>query len=865
MFIYRDDIKITFELKSVQHVAEIVRSEFNIVNKKFVIVAIYRLHTAYGPFIEKMYELLEEMQLDHSSNSFLIGDFNIKVDLKEDNANKALNKTLQEIGFKQLVDFPTHDSLHTLDLLITNSESLVTEVFPTAHVKSDHRVVNCLTEIESRESLKHKTVFKLCRNWSKLNLETFHYYFLEKMEINNFLNIYDPDDLIHLFNEICKAVLDDLVPARKKRVKQNKIPFFDDELCKMRQNRRRLERKFKQTKCSNDWENYKKLCEDYSDLIVTKKSTYYKTKLQKTDSKNLFKTCKKLMSLDKGDTVFPTASSDVSLAENFNKYFIDKISNIRIEIPEKDSPVYVSLPEHSSLYRFSLVTDTDVQKAIALLSNKQSKLDVIPTWLLKKLATPFLPFITHIINASFSSQTFPPTLKDSIIFPTIKKPKLDKEVLKNYRPVSNIAFLSKILEKIVCSQIEKYITDNNLDEIYQSGYKKGHSVETALTKILNDIYVSKEKKRFTALCLIDLSAAFDTIDHDILFKILENKLKIIGPALNWLKSFMTGRKQSVCINDSISSKLKINYGVPQGTLLGPKIFSMYMLPLYEIFKLKNIKFHGYADDTQFYLETTKNSLDEIKNSIKMILQDIKDWLDVHKLKMNPDKTEIIVIGSDCEIQLNFGNQILHSSPTVRNLGILLDKKLTFNDYITNVSRECFAHLRNISRNRKFMDFETCKKITNSLVLSKINFCCTLLYGLPKKKIDKLQKLQNYAARIITLASKRDRITPLLKKLNWLTVEKFIEYRLITMIYKCINNTAPPYLCNLVEPYVPTRTLRSSSLDLLDTPFMISSLGRRAFSFTAPTIWNNLPTYIRYSDTENILKTHVKQYLLNSLE
>lgn len=859
--LFKDNVHPIFKVESKENMAEMIRIEFTIGSDKFVILCVYRLHVPYNPFVDFLRDYLSDIQLETTSNCFVIGDINIKVNLKDDPAAKTYLKMLHEIDFIQLVDFHTHISLNTLDHIVTNVPLIIHEIYPTAHIASDHSVVICEIKIPKKEPEKQSKLEQV-RNWKNLNHDLFLSYLEEQFFRSCFTATYDVDRLIHIYEDITLTALDKFLPKYKKNIKSKAVPFFDNEMYLMRRKRRQLERKSLKTKHASDWNTYKSYCEKYHELIITKKKEYYKRKLESTDSKNMFRTCKNLLSINSEKSKLPTSDKEDVLADNFNSYFIEKILDIRKQIPVSPQHDYTELTTNTSFDRFKLVTDIEVRKVISSLSTKHSLLDTLPTWFIKQHSQFFIPIFTHLVNASFSSQTFPQKLKESIVFPKLKKPNSDKENFKNYRPVSNVPFLSKIMEKIVDQQLEEYFQENNLHEIYQSGYKKLHSVETVLLKITNDIYLSKENKKYTALCLIDLSAAFDTIDHTILLEILRKKLKLKEPVLNWLKSFLTNRQQSVIINNSKSSKKQLLFGVPQGTILGPKIFSLYMLPLYEIFKNKNIRFHSYADDTQFYLETTSNDLESTKEEIIDILAELKHWLDVHKLKMNREKTEIILFGSASPLTVKIDDELLTSCNTVRNLGVLLDKNLTLEDQISKKCRDAFLELKDISRNRKFMDFETCKMIVSSLVLSKLNFCCVLYIGLPKYQIEKLQKVQNYAAKVITMARKFDRVTPLLKRLNWLTVENYMLLRYSTLIYKSLNNTAPMYLQNEIKNYVPQRDLRSGYRYLLNVPRIDSELGRRSFTYLAPTIWNDIPFEIRMS-SETMFKRKIREKLQNS--
>lgn len=869
IIIYRDYIEPVFTDFSNVRTSESLNCKFKVNNQKINLLAIYHPPSLYyRPFVEELNSFLCEQQLNHEEVCFVIGDLNIKMDLPDDYATKLLNNALRETGFCQLVEFPTHvtrTSKHIIDLVITNEKNLVTGLYPTANVSSFHKTVVITTNLCN--VTKHSDEVLNLRQWKNFNHDEFLQCLDHQFQRKSLLNVYNVDNLLDIYNETITSVLDRLAPFKTIKRKNRKTPFFDDELYDKKRDRRKKERKYQKSKTDTDWNSYKMVCKEYSDLVIQKKIDFYKNKLENTDMKALFKTCNNLMSTTNMKTKLPQETDEPVLAEKFNIFFTEKIESIRENIPVVPIPTRTYTQNENTqnnipVERFKLVTEPDLLKILNVLSNKSSLLDPLPTWLLKKHVSFFLPILKHIVNASFCAQTVPDAIKQSIVFPALKKNTLDNEILNNYRPVSNIPFLSKVMEKIVDEQITRHLTENNFDEIFQSGFKKAHSCETALLKILNDVYLAKERKKFTVLILIDLSAAFDTIDHSILFNLLENKLKIQNGALNWLKSFLTNRKQCTRIGNSNSPKTEIRYGVPQGTILGPKIFSLYMLPLYEIFKCRNVRFHSYADDTQFYLETSNEDIETTKTEIKTIIETLKHWLDMNKLKMNPEKTELIVLGSNEKLTIEIDNKTITSSKNTKNLGVIFDQKLSFESHINKVCSQCYFHLRNISRNRKYMTENTCKIVINSLVLSKISFCSMLLVGLPNKQIEKLQKVQNYAAKLITMSRKFDHVSPLLKRLDWIPISKFIKYRFCTLIFKCLNYTAPIYLSALVNLYIPNRNLRSSNLGLLFIPNIKTELGRRSFSYLAPKLWNDIPIEIRNTNSFWSFKRKLKTYYLN---
>ena len=243
----------------------------------------------------------------------------------------------------------------------------------------------------------------------------------------------------------------------------------------------------------------------------------------------------------------------------------------------------------------------EVRHLVLQAPRKSSDLDPIPTILLKDCIDILITPITSIINSSLTEGSFPLHFKSAHVCPLLKKPSLNKDSMKNYRPVSNLSFLSKVLEKAVVNQLNTHINSSNTSNHYQSAYRKFHSTETALLKIHVDILTSMDTGKVTALTLLDLSAAFDTIDHTILLSRLDDWFGVTGKALNWFKSYLTGRCQRIQLGDCLSSKADLKFGVPQGSVLGPLLFTLYTTPLSSMIFEHAIPHHLYADDSQLYV------------------------------------------------------------------------------------------------------------------------------------------------------------------------------------------------------------------------------------------------------------------------
>ena len=253
------------------------------------------------------------------------------------------------------------------------------------------------------------------------------------------------------------------------------------------------------------------------------------------------------------------------------------------------------------LQNFEETTESEVREIIASMSNATCDLDVVPTQIFKMCLDGFIKPVTLLINKCFNSGHFPSQFKQAIVVPLIKKPSLPKEELSSYRPVSHLNFVSKVIEKIVQKRLLNHINSFSLLPMYQSAYRMYHSTETALLRVQNDLLLGIEKQKVSALALLDLSAAFDTVDHAVLIDRLESFFGLSGIALSLVKSYLTDRTQSVKIGEHLSPPVRLNTGVPQGSILGPLLFSMYTAPLEQTLLSEGVSFHFYADDTQIYV------------------------------------------------------------------------------------------------------------------------------------------------------------------------------------------------------------------------------------------------------------------------
>ena len=367
---------------------------------------------------------------------------------------------------------------------------------------------------------------------------------------------------------------------------------------------------------------------------------------------------------------------------------------------------------------------------------------------------------------------------------------------------------------------------------------------------------------------MDLSSAFDTPDHEILLTRLQHRFGIVGTALNWFKSYLTDRSQAVVVNGVTSDSRRLPYGVPQGSVLGPVLFTLYFAPLEDVIKKHGLDCMLYADDTQLYVSLNPKNRNPGLSSLECCLQDITCWLSSNKLVCNHGKTEVLHFTSRFRQHLPIsvslhGNEI-PPKPEARDLGVVLDSHLQLTTHVNNVCKSASLGIRNIGRIRKYIGKTEAERLIHAFVSSKLDYCNGILYGLPDYQIKKLQRLQNTAARIVTRTKFTDHISPVLQDLHWLPIKQRIIFKLLLITYKALHGHAPAYITALLQEYKPARSLRSSTQNLLSVPrTYTSNYGDRSFSVAGPALWNSLPDTIRKSDSVSQFKSTLKTLLFQS--
>ena len=406
---------------------------------------------------------------------------------------------------------------------------------------------------------------------------------------------------------------------------------------------------------------------------------------------------------------------------------------------------------------------------------------------------------------------------------------------------------------------------------YQSAYRKNFSCETAIIKITNDILWSMESKKITSLTYIDLSAAFDTVDHGILLNVLQNKFGISGKALSWFKSYLQPRFCRVNIHDANSEDKELKFLVPQGSCAGPVLYSAYASTLQEVVPLD---LHGYADNhglkTNFF-PVPEYEAKAIADTEKC-LTDIKTWMDQNRLCMNNAKTKFILFGSRQQLKkcltknLSANGEEISQSKCIKYLGTWMDQELSFRQHIMNKCRLAMLNIQWIKLIRNILNEDTTHTLVLSLVMSHLDYCNAIFYGLPEVDLKRLQRVQNVAAKLVLSKSCRDSVTKCMLHLHWLPIKSRIEYKILILTHKCVYGEAPKYLTDLITKWgVTWEGLRSAEMvNMLEVPYTkCKTFGARSFESAAPHLWNNLPNEIRGIWIHETFKKSIKTYLFKS--
>ena len=585
-----------------------------------------------------------------------------------------------------------------------------------------------------------------------------------------------------------------------------KKPWFNKELAAEKAKVRHHERKWLRYKLPLTWTTYKKVRNSYYAKLNNSKKTNIRKQITdcSDDSKKLYSLATNLTNKPEPQK-WPTHNTKEDLAKDFMHFFQNRILQIRELFngtTQYEAIIDTSVP---LLRKFAPLMEKQTALIIKQMKSKSCELDDIPTNILKEILPAVCPLITKIVNTSLTGGEFSTKWKTAVVRPLIKK--IGLELIKqNFRLVSNLAFISKIVEQAMLLQLSQHCQDFNLQPDYQSAYRPDYSCETAILKISNDILWGFEQKSITALVAIDLSAAFDTFDHTILLQVLNAKFGITGQALQWFDIYLRDRSFKVVIDDKYSKPHGLDVSVPQGSCVGVSIFNLYCSTLHEIVP-SDLTLSGFADyhsiRRSFKADSTPDETETIQTLESCMLK-IKSWMDSMHLKMNPNKTEFIYFGSrpqlkKCKVEsLKVSEDLIPRANTIRYLGVYMDAHLSYKHHIMKKCQAAMFNYFKIRSIRSLLDVPTTACLCPSLCISHLDYCNSVLHGLPDTTINRYQRIQNMCTHLTLRRGIRESIMECLKELHWLPIKQRIQYQILTLTHKCINKIGPKYLQYLIH-------------------------------------------------------------------
>ena len=561
------------------------------------------------------------------------------------------------------------------------------------------------------------------------------------------------------------------------------------------------------------------------------------------------------------------------IANRFNNFFVNVGPSFSERIPEPAGLSYKHYLNRTITSRFSfdLVNTSDIYKTIHKLKTKAScGYDGLSTKLLKQISCSISPTLAIIINQSIFTGIFPEKLKIAKVLPLFKKG--DCHQFDNYRPISLLPSISKVIERIVYDQLYEYFSKNKLVYDSQYGFRQLHSTELASLEITDRLVQNMDEGKISLTVYLDLSKAFDTLNHDILLDKL-NYYGVKNTANDWFRSYLSNRKQFVNFDSHNSDMMPLSTGVPQGSILGPLLFLIAMNDIHEA----SDKFHSvlYADDTSliepictFDASSQTNQLNNetLSAGINSELQAIYDWLCVNKLSLNIPKTKFMMFHhkqrriENMIPKLSINGNTIEMVSNFNFLGLILDENLSFDHHIKAISNKLSRSLGTLNKLKRFLPQNIMLLLYNSLILPHLQYAI-LCWG---AKTSKLFKLQKRAMRIISCSKYNAHTDPIFKKLKILKVGDIYNQSLMKFYYKFIQRTLPTYFRDIISSHTHSHLTRGR-----DDPIHTHT----NTSFARSSVRNYLPRFLDTAPSLIIdkVKTHsfqgfskyCKNYYINS--
>lgn len=638
------------------------------------------------------------------------------------------------------------------------------------------------------------------------------------------------DDQISFFDEHITHLFNTCVPLRSKRIIHEQPPWFNADIKRLISKRDLLHKRWKRFKTSSLHDMFKLARSEVTKEIRAAKSSYYQQKFASAaGSKSKWTVIKSIGIGQKTSNVVADVNADL-----LNKQFIGDNSDVNsTDICTNFYSSYCNVSVENR-FTFRCVNHIEILNGVRSIKSNAIGLDELNPKFLKLLLPNILPYLAHIFNTILTKSTFPTAWKYTKIIPIPKS-------TKDFRPIAILPYLSKVLESMMYVQINDYLHKNCLLSDRQSGFRSKRSCVTALLDVTEDLRARMDDNMVSFLVLLDHSKAFDNVSHPILLTKLDKLYNFSKSACMLIKSYLADRSQIVCCNNVTSHALTNFKGVPQGSILGPLLFCIYVNDLPEV--LRYSKMHLYADDVQIYLSANVDDISSCICKINHDLERVGNWASNNRLCINPSKSKCIVISKRKtpvheSYSISINNSMIYIAQTSSNLGVTFNENLTWTNHINISVGRVYGMLRNLWAVQTSTPVHIRMLLAKSYLIPVLLYGCEIFANCNRMDMDRLNVAFNSIARYVFNRKRFDSISTYAYQIFGMCFENYLKYRCLLQLHKIVYTKEPPYL------YDRIRFARSGRGKMLIQQRYRYSRSEGQFFIPTVRLWNSLPVAIQ---------------------